>query len=226
MNRYLAELIGTFCLVFAGTAAIINNEQTAGAVTLVGIAITFGAVVMAMIYSIGEVSGAHINPAVTVAFYVAGRFPAKEVAPYVVTQIAGAILASGLIRLLYPESITLGATLPAGTILQSFVFELVLTFILMFVILNVTVGGKEKGISAGIIIGSTVMFEVFVGGPVSGASMNPARSIGPAIVSGQWQHLWMYVVATTLGAILAVPVCSFLQTESSEAGDLQQLEEE
>lgn len=213
MRIYVAEAVGTFALLFAGTGAIIVNTVSDGAVSHAGIAITFGLIVMAMIYSIGDISGAHINPAVTIAFWIGRGFEGKRVVPYVVSQLIGAFAASGLLRLMFPDHLTLGATLPAGPWLQSFVFELVLTFLLMFVILNVTKGAKEKGITAGVIIGSVVLLEAMFAGPICGASMNPARSIAPAVVSGQTQHLWIYIVATTLGAVLAVPVAGYLRAE-------------
>ncbi|MCO8125263.1 MIP family channel protein [Stieleria sp. TO1_6] len=212
MNKYLAEAIGTFILVFVGTGAVVVNAVYDQSVTLVGVSITFAMVVATMIYSIGDISGAHINPAVSIAFWVARRFEGKQVLPYIASQCVGAIAGSALLRILFPDQVSLGETLPSGPWLQSFVFEIILTFILMFVILNVTVGAKEKGITAGLAIGGVIAFEVLVGGPVSGASMNPARSIGPALVLGQLQSLWIYLVAPAIGAILAVPVCAVIRT--------------
>jgi aquaporin Z len=205
----LAEAIGTFALVFAGTGAIVVEAQT-GALGHVGVALTFGLVVMAAIYAVGEVSGAHINPAVTVAFWASGRFPGAHVGPYLAAQFAGALVASGLLWALFPEAGTLGATVPAGSTAQSLVLEGVLTFFLMFVILGVAVGAKEVGLLAGVAIGGTVAFEALMGGPVSGASMNPARSLGPALVSLGDASLdlavqWVYVVGPVAGALLAVP---------------------
>lgn len=205
LRKYLAELLGTFGLVFAGTGAIVVND-TFGSVSHVGIALTFGFIVMAMIYAIGEVSGAHINPAVTIAFWVSGKFPAKHVAPYVVAQVVGALLASVVLRVLFPEHENLGSTLPAGSWQQSFVFEFILTAMLMFVILRVSTGSRETGIMAGAAIGATVGLEAMFAGPVCGASMNPVRSLAPAVVSGTMGHLWVYLVATVLGALLAVAI--------------------
>lgn len=202
----LAEAIGTFALVFAGTGAVVVEAQT-GALGHVGVALTFGLVVMAAIYAVGEVSGAHINPAVTVAFWVSGRFHGRRVAPYVLAQLGGALVASGLLRVLFPEAATLGATVPAGSPVQSLVLEAVLTFLLMFVILGVAVGAKEVGLLAGVAIGGTVAFEALMGGPVSGASMNPARSLAPALVGGDLSLLavqWVYVAGPVAGALLAV----------------------
>lgn len=213
MNRYLAEAMGTFALVFAGTGAIVVNDVSQGAISHVGIALTFGLVVMAMIYAIGDVSGAHINPAVTIAFWAAHRFDRRQVVPYIAAQLIGAFAASGMLRILFLEHSTLGATLPAGPWWQSFVFEVLLTFILMFVILNVSTGGKEKGIMAGAAIGGVVAFEAMFAGPICGASMNPARSIAPAVASMNVQHMWLYVVAPVLGGLLAVPGCRCIQEE-------------
>ena len=200
----LAEALGTFALVFAGTGAVIVEAQT-GALGHVGVAFTFGLVVMAAIYAVGEVSGAHINTAVTVAFWAAGRFPSARVLPYALAQVGGALVASGILRALFPEATTLGQTLPAGTALQSLGLEAILTFLLMLVILGVAVGAREVGMLAGVAIGGTVAFEALMGGPISGASMNPARSLGPALVAGDLRSLWVYLVGPTLGALLAVP---------------------
>lgn len=204
MNRCLAEGIGTFVLVFAGTGAIVVDAQT-GALGHVGVSLVFGLVVMAMISAIGHVSGAHINPAVTIAFWAGGRFEGRRVPGYVAAQCAGAVAASLLVRFLFPESETLGATAPAGTIAQSFAMEVALSFALMFVILSVALGPKEVGLLAGVAIGGTVAFDALVGGPVSGASMNPARSLGPAVVGGEFAALWVYIAAPVAGALLAIP---------------------
>ncbi len=213
MKKFAAEAIGTFALVFAGTGAIIINQTSNGAITHVGIALTFGLIVLAMIYTLGEVSGAHLNPAVTLAFCTAGRLPWSEALPYLASQGAGAFAASGLLRWLFPQHATLGATLPAGAPLQSFVLEVVLTAILMFVILNVSTGAKEKGITAGIAVGSIIALEAMFAGPISGASMNPVRSLAPAVCSGHWEHLWIYLLAPLVGAQLAVPACRCVQAE-------------
>ncbi|MFO1519995.1 MAG: aquaporin [bacterium] len=213
MKRYWAELFGTFCLVFAGTGAIIVNQATGGAVSHVGVAITFGLVVMAMIYSLGDVSGAHFNPAVTFGFWAARRLPGRDVFPYVSAQILGAVVASLLLRFIFPENPTLGTTLPQRGIFPSFVLEVLMTLILMFVILSVSTGAKEKGITAGAAIGSVVALAALFGGPISGASMNPARSLGPAWVSGHFEFLWIYLLAPLVGSALAVWVCGCVQAE-------------
>jgi aquaporin NIP len=208
--KLLAEFLGTFALVFAGAGAIVINEVSHGAITHVGIALTFGLIILAMIYTFGEISGAHFNPAVTTGFFLAGRFPGNSVLPYLLTQTAGAISASLLLKFLFPQNKTLGTTLPAGSDAQSFILELILTFLLMLVILRVSTGAKEKGITAGIVVGSVIALEAMFAGPICGASMNPARSLGPAIISNHLEHLWIYLAATTLGATLAVPVSKIL----------------
>ena len=212
MKNYIAELLGTFALVFCGTGAIIINQQAGGVITHVGIAITFGLVVMSMIYSLGNISGAHLNPAVSIAFTVAGRFSVKQLPGYIAGQLTGALLASFTLKFLFPDHLLLGATMPAGTEMQSFILELLLTFFLMFVIINVATGSKEQGMFAGLAIGATVALEAMFAGPICGASMNPARSIAPAISSGHMEHLWLYIIAPITGAVLAVPVWKYLTT--------------
>ncbi len=211
MKKLAAEAFGTFVLVFAGTGAIVINDITGGAVGHAGVALTFGLVVLAMIYALGDVSGAHLNPAVTLGFWAARRFPARAVLPYVASQCLGALLASACVRALFPEHDTLGATLPRGSALQSFALELLLTCFLMFVILSVSTGAKEKGITAGIAVGSVIAFEALFAGPISGASMNPARSLAPALVAGRVEHLWVYLTATILGAGAAILACRCIQ---------------
>lgn len=213
MKRYTAEFLGTFSLVFAGPGAIVINDVSGGAITHVGIALTFGLVVMAMIYAVGDVSGAHLNPAVTLGFWAARRLPAVEIPGYIVSQCLGALAAGGLLRMMFPEHGGYGMTLPAGGWQQSFLLEVVLTTILMFVILNVSTGSKEKGIMAGAAVGAVIAFEALFAGPISGASMNPARSLGPAIVAGNLQHLWIYLVAPVIGAVVSVVGCRCVQDE-------------
>jgi aquaporin NIP len=207
MKKYFAEFLGTFVLVFAGTGALVINSATHGVIGHAGVALTFGLVVLAMIYTFGDVSGAHLNPVVTLAFAAAGRFAWADVAGYLVAQTGGAFAASSLLRLLFPLDATLGATLPAASAAQSFVLECVLTFILMLVILSVSTGSQEKGFTAGIAIGSVIALEAMFAGPICGASMNPARSLAPALVSGHVEHLWVYLAGPLLGALLAIPAC-------------------
>lgn len=206
MNKYVAEIVGTFGLVFAGTGSVVIDAVTGGGVTHVGISATFGLIVMAMIYAVGDVSGAHINPAVTIGFLLAGRLPGRCVLPYVASQLAGAILASLVLLALFGDHASLGATLPAGSAWQSFGLEVVLTAILMFVILCVSTGPKEVGTMAGIAIGGVVALEALFAGPICGASMNPARSLAPALVSGNLHALWVYLAAPVIGAAVAVPL--------------------
>jgi aquaporin NIP len=212
-KSWIAEVFGTFALVTAGTGAIIVNDVSGGVIGHAGIALTFGLIVMAMIYTVGDVSGAHLNPAVTVGFAVAGRLPWKSVPVYASAQLVGAFAASGLLKLLFPTSATLGATLPAGSAMQSFILEIVLTFLLMSAILSVSTGAKEKGITAGIAIGGVIALEAMFAGPICGASMNPARSLAPAIVSGHLEHLWLYLAGPVIGAVLAVPLCISMRDE-------------
>ncbi len=206
-RKYAAEFIGTFALVFAGTGAIIINDTTGGVVTNVGVGLTFGMIVMTMIYAVGDVSGAHFNPAVTLGFFAARRFEGRLILRYVVSQLSGALAASLLLRGLFPQHSTLGATAPAGPALQSLILEIVLTALLMFVILNVSAGAKERGITAGIAVGSVIALEALFAGPISGASMNPARSFAPAVVSQHVAYLWIYLVAPVTGALIAVVGC-------------------
>jgi aquaporin Z len=206
MKKYIAEFIGTFALVFCGTGAIIINEIKNGAITHVGIAITFGLIVMAMIYALGEKSGAHLNPAVTIAFAFNGNFAVKQVAPYIISQSLGALVASLVLKVLFPESISLGATIPSGSEQQTLILEFILTFLLMLVIINVATGSKEQGLFAGMAIGSVVLLEAMFAGPISGASMNPARSLAPAAISGNMSQVWIYVVSPIAGAIAAIYV--------------------
>lgn len=211
MRRFLAEFFGTFSLVFAGTGAIVINDISHGAITHVGIALTFGLIVLAMIYSLGETSGCHLNPAVTLGFYAAKRLPRGWVLPYIAAQCCGALLASVTLRLMFPTHATLGMTLPAGAALQTFVLEFVLTLILMFVILSVSQGSKETGMLAGVAVGAVIALEALFGGPISGASMNPARSLAPAIVAMNLSQVWIYLTAPVLGAVASVALCRGIQ---------------
>ncbi|MBV6624644.1 MAG: aquaporin [Rivularia sp. (in: Bacteria)] len=207
----LAEGIGTFSLVFAGTGAVMVNNITDGTITHLGVSFVFGAVVAAMIYSLGHISGAHFNPAVTLAFWTSGFFSRRLVIPYILAQIIGAVLASTLLFISLGKVANLGATLPLNeNWLQSFVLELVLTFILMFVIFGSGLDRRAPVGFAGLAIGLTVAVEAAFMGPITGASMNPARSFGPALVAGIWQHHWLYWIAPIMGAQLAVIIYRYL----------------
>jgi len=211
MKRYISEFIGTFSMVFCGCGAMTINEVTGGTVTHVGIGLTWGLIVMAMIYAFGETSGAHFNPAVTIAFAYAKKFAWKEVPKYIIVQILGAFVASGILLFLFPDSEFLGSTIPKVDVWRAFVLELLLTFFLMVTIINVSTGSKEIGVIAGIAIGGVVLLEAIFAGPITNASMNPARSLGPNIVSGNIEGLWLYLVAPVLGALLAVVSCKLVK---------------
>jgi len=213
-----AEALGTFILVFAGTGAMIVNGLYGGIITHVGVAIAWGLVVMTVVYAFGDVSGAHVNPAVTVGFWLARRFPGRRVAPYIVSQCLGAILASLVLSLLFANSSGLGMTVPSGPAIQSFVVEIILTFYLMFVILSVATGSKEKGVMAGCAIGAVVGLEALFAGPVSGASMNPARSLAPALASMRLEYLWIYLTAPFIGSSLAVAAFHLVRTARPQEG--------
>ena len=210
-RRFVAECFGTFVLVFAGTASIVVDHQTSGALGQVGIAMAWGLTVLALVYAIGDASGCHLNPAVTLGFCADGRFPPAEVAPYALAQCSGAILASAGIGLVFPGAVASTLTLPSDGAWQAFAMETFLGLYLMFTILRVSSGSKERGAMAGVAVGGVIAAEALFGGPVSGASMNPARSLGPAIVSGRFDDLWIYLVAPLLGATLAVVVHRCIQ---------------
>lgn len=204
IRLYASEFIGTFFLVFAATGVVIANDISGGAITHTGIAITTGLVVMAIVYAVGDVSGSHINPAVTIGFWLAGRFPGYRVIQYVISQCLGAIAASLLLAFLFPDLIALTVTFPSGSFLQSFILEIFITMFLMFIILSVSTGSMEKGIMAGSAIGGVVGLNVLWAGPITGASMNPARSIAPALVSMDFNSLWIYIAGPIIGAAISV----------------------
>ncbi|RUT04294.1 aquaporin [Dulcicalothrix desertica PCC 7102] len=213
-----AELFGTFILIFVGTGAIVVNSISQGVITHVGVSFVFGAVVTALIYSLGHISGAHFNPAVTLAFWTSGFFPRRYVLPYILAQLVGAIMASGLLLISFGKVGNLGATLPLnGNWLQSFILETVLTFILMFVIFGAALDKRAHSNLAGLAIGLTVGVEATCMGPITGASMNPARSFSPALMAGIWQHQWLYWVAPILGAQIAVIVYRNLSNQFRDA---------
>jgi aquaporin Z len=198
MKKYLAEFTGTFFLVLIGTGAIVVDQETGGKVTHAGISAAFGLAVLAMIILFGKISGAHINPAVTIALAINNSIEKKLVLPYLGAQITGALAASLALKFIFPANELLGTTLPSGSAMQSFWLEILLTFILMMVIL------RTKGIAAIVLIGLTVGLEAYFAGPICGASMNPARSLAPALVSGHLEHLWLYISAPIIGAVSAL----------------------
>jgi aquaporin Z len=215
-REVFAEALGTYGLVFAGCGAICV-EQLTGALGHVGVAIVWGLIVLAMIEAFGEVSGAHFNPAVTLAFAIAGRFPKNKIIPFIIGQSMGGLLAACSLLLFFPLSPTLGSSLPHpefGSTQISLGLEVLLTFALMLVILQVSTGAKEKGITAGLTIGGVVLLEAMFAGPICGASMNPVRSLAPALVSGNLQSLWAYIIGPITGAALAVPVWKVLYGRS------------
>lgn len=213
MKKLLAEAMGTCALVFCGTGAIALNEVT-GWLGGFGIAVVFGAVVYAMIRAVGSISGAHLNPAVTIGTCIAGRLQWRNALPYVLAQIIGAVVASWLVRALFPGSVLLGATMPSAGEWPSFGIEVFMSFLLMAVILAMSSAPSRIAVYAALAIGTTVFLEAWLGGPFTGASMNPARSIGPALVSGQLDELWIYVLAPTVGMITAAALwTSAIRTE-------------
>ena len=206
-QRLLAEAVGTFALVLVGTGAIAVDFATGGAVTAVGVALAFGLVVMVVIYALGDVSGAHLNPAVSAGFFMANRLSGREAAGYMASQCAGAVAASLAIRGLFPEDPTLGATLPSVAPASAFLVEIAITALLAFVIFHVVARGSDAASISGLAIGSTVALAAIFAGPLTGASMNPARSLGPALVSGRLGDLWIYWTAPFVGAVLALWGC-------------------
>ena len=201
-RRVASEMVGTFALVFAGCGAIVVDAG-GGGIGHVGIALTFGLVVMVMIYAVGHIGGAHFNPAVTIAFASAGHFSWREAPAYIGGQCLAALLASALIAATIGTGANLGATAPTAGIGSAVIAELVLTFLLMFVIAAVATDSRASGQLAGVAIGGTVTVGALMGGPISGASLNPARSLGPALVSGHLDALWLYLTVPIVGAVLA-----------------------
>ncbi|MCI5055738.1 MAG: aquaporin [Flavobacteriales bacterium] len=209
LPKVTAEFLGSFAIVFFGAGAIVMNESCQ-CIDHVGISLAFGAVVMVMIYAVGHVSGAHFNPAVSLGFYLAKLLSGKDLIIYSLSQLAGAICGSLLLSVFSSDHF--GMTIPHAGLLPAFIIEVVLTFFLMYVIISVAVDRKEMASFAGIVIGTTVFLGALIGGPVSGASMNPARSFGPALISGQLENLWLYFTAPALGAILAIGLRRILRS--------------
>lgn len=215
MKQYISETIGTFALIFCGCGAMTINEITNGSISHVGVAITWGLIVMTMIYAFGEISGAHFNPAVSIAFAFAKEFAWKEVPKYILAQSIGAIFASFMLWFLFPESQFLGETTPAAGFppYKAAILEFILTFFLMVVVINVSTGSKEIGTMAAIAVGAVILLEAMFAGPITKASMNPIRSIAPAIFTGNFQYLWLYITAPILGAITAVSSCKLVKDD-------------
>ncbi len=211
-KKYVSEMLGTYFLVFIGTGSIIVNNIYHNLFGLTGIALSFGLIITAIIYIFGNISGAHINPAVSIAFFVKKELKRKDLLFYVVFQIIGAILASITLKILFPETTNLGETKVSGSLLQSFLAEFILTAILMFTILGVSSDKKTKNLT-GIVVGLTIIALIFIGGPISGGSFNPARSIGPALVNNYFTHLWLYITSPILGAVSATLIFNFLKNE-------------
>ncbi|MGD0861773.1 MAG: MIP family channel protein [Candidatus Limnocylindrales bacterium] len=206
MRAHVAEFIGVFALVFAGCGAI-----AVGKLPDTGVAIAFGLAIAVMIYALGHISGAHFNPAVSIGFAIGRHFPWTRVLTYAIAQVAGAVAGALVLRAILGPGVPLGVTTPAGTDLQSFAMEAVLTFFLMLVVTAVATDSRAVGEAAAVAIGGAVALGALVGGPVSGASMNPARSLGPALVSGDLSHIWVYVAGPLLGATVAALVYGWLR---------------
>ncbi len=216
LRLFAAELIGTYFLVFFGTGAMMVNEIYGGVISHLGVALAFGVGVMSMIFVFGDVSGAHMNPAVSLSFFAMKRISWQKTSGYIIFQLFGAVLASLSLSILFPQAISFGETVPQGTWEQSFLMEFILSFFLMLVIIFVATGSKEKGIMAALAIGFAVFVCALVGGPISVASMNPARSFGPAVFSGDWTHFWLYIIAPVFAMLFAVGIWSLLKLEVDE----------
>lgn len=231
VKKCTAEFIGAFAIVFAGCGAVLVNQISGGAITHPGIAVVFGLVVMVMIYAAGHISGAHFNPAVTLAFSLTRHFPVREIIPYIIAQCAGAVFASWLhiltlksvfAKVLPNQPMNLGVTLPIdNSFATALVWEIILTFFLMFVIMAVATDYRAVGKAAGLSIGGTVMLDAMFGGPICGASMNPARSLGPALMAGNWNHFLAYVIGPIVGAILGAFTYTFIRCHPPKEGEVK-----
>jgi len=215
MRSYLSEFIGTFILIFFGTGAIMVDAYTAGLLGHMGICVCFGLIILVLIYTIGDISGAHLNPAVSFGFFLSKLLSFKDMFWYIIFQFAGAIAASFLLKYLTLDVGVLGETIPKVSEFRAFLLESIISFVLMFVIVNLSYGSKQKGITSGIAVGSTIIFTVLIAGPLTGASMNPARSLGPALASMNFTALWVYMTAPFVGTGIAVAVYSYVFASDS-----------
>ncbi|WJX50561.1 hypothetical protein P8452_36847 [Trifolium repens] len=225
IQKVIAEVIGTYFLIFAGCCVVILNkvEETKGTITFPGICVTWGLSVMILVYSLGHISGAHFNPAVTVSFAIYRHFPLKQVPLYLVAQVVGSVLASGTLYLLFDvDEESFFGTTPAGSNMQSLVFEILTSFLLMFVVSAVSTDNRAIGELAGIAVGMTIVVDVFIAGPVSGASMNPARTLGPAVVMHNYKGFWVYVLGPFIGAILGASAYNLIRFTDKPLRELSQ----
>lgn len=213
LRRSLAEMAAAFALVFAGCGAIVANEVYGGAIGVLGIGLVFGLVITSMIYAVGHLSGAHINPAVTIAFVATRHFPARDAIAYISAQIGGAAAAAFLLLWFWPDQpAELGATTPSVDPMTALGYETVMSALLMFVIISVATDARAVGAAAAVAIGGVVALDAVFGGPVTGASMNPARTLGPAIASNTWTDIWVYLLGPVLGTLIGGAAYQFLRT--------------
>ncbi|XP_058749408.1 nodulin-26-like [Vicia villosa] len=221
LQKLVAEVVGTFFLIFVGCGSVVTNLNNDNAVTLPGIAIVWGLCVVVLVYSLGHISGAHFNPAVTIAHASTKRFPLVQVPPYIIAQLVGSLLASGALKLIFTgkENRFVG-TLPAGSNLQALIIEFIITFYLMFIISGVATDDRAVGELAGLAVGSAIILNVLFAGPITGASMNPVRSLGPAIMHHEYRGIWIYVVSPILGALAGTWAYTFIRISKKPVREL------